>query len=463
MNVSPFIPVNPGVHRSILLSAVFITAAVISAFGQAPEEIAISNVTIIDGTDRPPIENATIVWRGGRITHIASGREIPARARVVDGTGKYLIPGLWNNDLHGPNYDKAPPLLKELIANGVTTVRDMGAPLTDIVRLRDAIGAGTILGPRLFIAGPLMEGPVPIQMGLIVDLFSDTQAHEEVRELRAQKVDYIEVDTTLTPELYAAVADEARRQNLPLVGHIPANVSARDIVAAGQVDVEHLGGRFLNVLIACSTDEQYFNQITAKTYKEILLAVREKRKVTEPQFKAEFGARLLASFNETKAKQLYGLYAEHGVAQTPTLHALKTLWETNKENNGLNEKDMKLGSQIFEKDLAVVKAMRLAGVRILAGTDGPYGGGGDALHDELELLVRAGLTPLQTLQAASRDAATAMGVSNQVGTLEEGKTADMVLLDADPLSDIANTRKVAAVVLGGHFFSDTELKAMRSH
>jgi len=434
-----------------------------SAFGQDQTEIALSNVTVIDGTDRPPLKNATIVWRAGRITHIGLGHQATKNVRVIDGAGKYVIPGLWNNDLHGPAYDEAPALLKQLVANGITTVRDMGAPLADIVRLRDAIAAGKILGPRLFVAGPLMEGPVPVQMGLIEDLFSETQAHQEVRTLKAQNVDYIEVDTTLTPALYAAVADEAKRQSLPLVGHIPAKVSARDIVTAGQVDVEHLGGRFLNVLVACSTDEAYFNQITARTYDDILAGMREKRRVKEPQFKADFDARLLSTFDETKARQLYALYAQHDVAQTPTLHVLKTLWETNRESNELNGDDMRLGSQIFDKDLAVVGAMKRVGVPILAGTDGPYGEGGEALHDELELLVQAGSSPLQALQAASRDAAKAMGVLKEVGTLEAGKAADMVLLNADPLVNVSNTRKIAGVVLEGNFFSEADLKAMRGH
>lgn len=447
-------------HRSVLLLLCLFGSALTSAFGQDQGDTALTNVTVIDGTDRPPLKNATVIWRDGRITNISPRVAAPKDSKVIDATGKYVIPGLWNNDLHGPAYDEAPVLLKKLVANGITTVRDMGAPLADIVRLRDAVAAGKLLGPRLFIAGPLMEGPVPVQMGLIVDLFSQAQSHEEVRKLKLQKVDYIEVDTTLTPVLYAAVADEAKRQNLPLVGHIPAKVSARDIVAAGQVDVEHLGGRFLNVLIACSTDEPYFNQITARTDDDILAAMRERRQAKEPQFKANFDARLLSTFDETKAKQLYALYAQHHVAQTPTLHVLKTLWETNKEKNELNEKDMRLGSQIFEKDLAVIGAMKRAGVSILAGTDGPYDEGGEALHDELELLVKSGLSPLQGLQAASRDAARAMGVLNKVGTLEKGKSADMVLLDADPLADISNTRKIVAVFVGGHSFSGAELKEM---
>jgi imidazolonepropionase-like amidohydrolase len=124
---------------------------------------------------------------------------------------------------------------------------------------------------------------------------------------------------------------------------------------------------------------------------------------------------------------------------------------------------MAFGKRIFAKDLEVVGAMKRARVPILAGTDGPYSQGGDALHSELELLVQAGLTPHQAIQAASRDAAKAMGVLNEVGTVEVGKTADLVLLDADPMVNISNTRKISAVVLHGQLFTEGELSAMRSH
>jgi cytosine/adenosine deaminase-related metal-dependent hydrolase len=444
-----------------LLSWMFIVALVsCPAFGQ--ERLAVVNVTVIPGDDQPPREHATVIVQGRKIVSVSGKVDAQAKGTtVIDGTGKYMIPGLWNNDLHGPAYDTAKPLLADLISYGVTTVRDMGAPLTDILRLRNATASGVLLGPRLFVAGPLMEGPVPIQMGLIVDIFSEAQAHEEVRELKRQKVDYVEVDTSLTPELYAAIAEEAKQQNLPLVGHIPAEVSASDIVRAGQVDVEHLGGRFLNVLIACSTDETYFREVTAKTYNDVLAAFREKRQAEEPQFKAAFDRRLLATFDEGKAQRLYASYATNGIAQTPTLHVLKTLWESNKDGDKLNDEDLQLGRKIFEKDLAVVGAMKRDGVRILAGTDGPYGGGGAALHDELELLVQAGLTPLQALQAATRDAAAAMGVSKEVGTIEPGKDADFLLLDANPLEAIGNTRKISAVSLHGQLFHKDQLATMR--
>ena len=430
------------------------------ALGQG--KLAIVNVTIIDGTDHPPRRNSTIIVEGKKIIAITGDRQTASKGtRIVDGTGKFLIPGLWNNDLHEVSYDDARSHLSDLVAQGITAVRDMGAPLDDVVRLRDATVSGALVGPRVFIAGPLMEGPVPIKMPLIVDLFSEKQAHEEVKSLKQHNVDYVEVDTTLTAELYWAVADEAKRQSLPLVGHIPATIAAEDVAKANQRDVEHLGGRFLNVLISCSSDEAYFQEVNKKTFNELLVALREKRQADEPQFRADFGNKLLNTFDEPKAQRLFRLYAQEGVAQTPTLHALKTLWQTNKDGDKLNDQDMRVGELIFAKDLAMIGEMKRAGVTILAGTDGSYGEGGDALHSELELLVDAGLTPLQAIQAASRDAAKAMGVSVDMGTLEVGKTADLVLLDADPLKDISNTRKINAVVLDGQFFLKGKLSSIQ--
>jgi imidazolonepropionase-like amidohydrolase len=429
----------------------------------AQDRIAIVNVTVIDGTDRPPRTNATVLVQGKKIAAITTAaRKSPVDARIVDGTGKFLIPGLWNNDLHGPAYGDAKASFLSLVSYGVTTVRDMGAPPDDIVKLRAATASGTLVGPRLFIAGPLMEGPVPVQMSLIIDLYTEKQARDEVKSLTQQHVDYIEVDTTLTPDLYWAIADEAKRQGIPLVGHIPAKVSAWDVSKAGQKDVEHLGGRFLNVLVACSTDEEFFMRSLATIYDGALVALKQKQPIKEPQLGAEFDERLLNTFDESKAQRLYRLYAENGVAQTPTLFVLKTLWQDAKDRDHLNNRDLESGKRVFAKDLEVVGEMKRAGVPILAGTDGPYLQGGDALHSELNLLVDAGLTPLQALQAASRDAARAMGVLNEVGTIEVGKTADLVLLDADPLTNISNTRKINAVLLHGQLFTENELSTMRS-
>jgi imidazolonepropionase-like amidohydrolase len=444
-----------------LVPSILFAVTSIPAFGQA--SIAIQNVTLIDGTDHPPRHNVTVVVRGDRIVAISGNRnKLPQNAKIIDGNAKFLIPGLWNNDLHGPAYDDAKAPLLSLVSYGVTSVRDRGAPLDDILRLRAAIASRALIGPRLFVAGPLMEGPVPVQMPLIVDLFSTEQARDEVKSLKQRNIDYVEVDTTLTPELYWAIADEAKHQKLRLVGHIPAKIPAESIVQANQTNVEHLGGRFFNVLVACSSDEDHFMGELAKIYDSALADLKEKRPPDEPQFRADFDERLLNTFDARKAQRLFHSYAQHGVAQTPTLYVLKTLWETNKGDH-LTERDMEYGKKIFAKDLELVGEMKRAGVPILAGTDGPYPQGGQALHSELELLVEAGLTPLQALQSATRDAARFMGVSKNIGTVERGKIADLVLLDANPLENISNTHRVEAVVLHGQYFSSDELSKMRGN
>jgi len=178
-----------------------------------------------------------------------------------------------------------------------------------------------------------------------------SKAHDQVKSLKQRDVDYVEVDTTLTAELYWAVADEARRQGLPLVGHIPATIAAADIVKANQRDVEHLGGRFLNVLVSCSGDEAYFSHVTQKTSEDILVAAKEKRHADEPQFRADFDERLLNTFEESKAQYLFRLYAKDGVAQTPTLYVLKTLWQTNRDVHKLNDRDMQMGKRISRRSL----------------------------------------------------------------------------------------------------------------
>jgi imidazolonepropionase-like amidohydrolase len=426
------------------------------------ERIAIANATVIDGNDHAP-RKATVLIEGTKIAGFAASDEkLPDGYKPVDAEGKFLIPGLWNNDLHG-SFADGQAHFSELLAAGITTIRDMGAPLDDIVRLRAATASGMVVGPRVFVAGPLMEGPTPVHLGLIVDLFSEQQARDEVRTLKQHGVDYVEVDTTLTPQLYWAIADETRRQGLPLVGHIPAKISAWDLPKTGQIDVEHLGGRFLNILVACSSDEGFFMQQLASTYDEILRSLNEKTPIVEPQFKADFDERLLLTFDAHKARRLFQLYAKHAIAQTPTLYVLHTLWDSNKERNHLTGRDMEFGQKVFAKDLEIVGAMKRAGVPILAGTDGPYAEGGNALHTELQFLVDAGLTPLQALQAASRDAARAAGVSSEVGTIDVGKTADLLLLDADPLQNISNTSKIRSVVLHGHFLSKEDLDRMQKN
>jgi len=182
--------------RYLLLLLFVAATTAYPALGQ--DKIAIVNVTVIDGTDHPPRINSTVIVQGTKIIAITGGRKkLLSGVKIIDGAGKFLIPGLWNNDLHGVAYDDAKSSLSQLVSYGITTVRDMGAPLDDIVRLRSATASGTLVGPRLFIAGPLMEGPIPVQMPLVVSLFSEEQARAEVQDLKQHNVDYVMSRLTL--------------------------------------------------------------------------------------------------------------------------------------------------------------------------------------------------------------------------------------------------------------------------
>lgn len=433
----------------------------------AEPALVIKNVNVIDATGAPAAPDQTVIFESGFIREMGPTAKIkvPSAAQVVDGRGKYLIPGLW--DMHVHTALVANPVWTRkvcfplLVANGITGIRDMGGDFDVINQVRKEIEAGSFTGPRIIAAGPMLDGPGEA-FPPVIRLESETGARAAVDSLQKMKVDFVKVLSLLPRDLYFAVADESKKKGIVFVGHVPMEVSVAEASNSGQKSIEHLDG----VLLGCSREEAS-------------LRVEINNAVARSDFDAfaDLRNRMLASYDADKAQALFALFAKNGTWHTPTFSYLRTQasledaqkhagdslqyippemmdqWKEALAKEIPSDTDRDVGARRFQKNLEVVGLMKKAGVGILAGTDTdgetPFIVPGFSLHDELQNLVEAGLTPMEALQSATLRAAQFLQLEKTQGSLEKGKVADAVLLDANPLENIANTRRISAVVLRG--------------
>jgi len=428
-----------------------------------PQPLLFTHVTVIDMTGAPAKPDMTVVVDGGRISALGrSGKvRIPKGAQVINAAGKFLIPGLWDMHVHSGsyqagNYQDGRKFLQVLVANGIPGVRDMASPLEDVLRLRRETAAGDIIGPRMIIAGPILQGPLPFQLPLLRSVSSESEVKETISYLKKRGVDFIKIGDTLPRDLFFVLAAETKRQGITFVGHLPVGVTAEEASDAGQRSIEHFGSaRFHGVLLACSTREAELS----KYVEGLLEALKKGDKSADTKlFRTELTKPLLDTFSDEKAASLFALFAKNHTWQVPTLAALRGEW--NSKRKELSEEDKRYGDRIWQKYLAMVSDMQRKGVMLLAGSDIPLNNGASPLHEELSLLVQAGLTPMEALQTATRNPAKFMGKLDTLGTIEKGKIADLVLLDANPLENISNTRRINAVVISGRLISKSEIQRM---
>jgi len=386
---------------------------------QNGKEFAITHVTVIDCTGAGPEPNSTVIIGNGQISVVGPSDRvtIPAGVRVIDGSGKFLIPGLW--DMHGHLTDATEEAFPLLIMNGVTGVRDMGGDLAQIDRWRSEINKGVRVGPHIIRAGPFVDGPKEgVSNRLIVR--TPGEARQAVHDLKAQGVDFIKVHNALPPEAFFALMDEARKEHIPVAVHLPNGVSSAEASDAGAATLEHIE--------TINESALWRKGATAKTVEQ---AVNENLGPT--------------------GKELFQRFVKNGTWYVPTLVAYErgfVLWSDDPES-------LKPRMDVHEKQIELVRMMHKAGVPIMAGSDFSDWAlvPGVDLHNELALLVEAGFSPMEALQAATLNPAKFLGKSNTFGTIQVGRAADLVLLNANPLEDISHTRKINAVVLGGNFYS----------
>ncbi len=426
--------------------------------------LAFVHVTIIDATGAPPKPDMTVVISGGRITAIETSTklEVPDGARVVDGTGKFLIPGLWDMHIHLDDSELWPlhvsreekeMIFPLLIANGITGVRDMGGSLEQLQQWRQRITLGQLLGPRIFMSGPFVDGNSAAWLGT-VQVTTEAEGRAAVRSLSRRGADFIKVYNSIPRPAYFGIADEAKRLGIDFAGHIPDLITAAEASDAGQKSVEHMIG----ILLSCSTNEDAFRREVAETYDDPNAPVT-------PLVRGD--PAVLASFSKEKCALLFARFRKNGTWQCPTLH---NNWRHAHSFDSALMNDPRVRYypkrfRFYERLPQLVREMQQAGVGILAGSDAganEYSVPGFSLHDELAEFVDAGLTPMEALQTATLNPARYFGMTDAFGTVELGKTADLILLEANPLDNIRNTQKIAGVILNGRLISKPELQKMLS-
>ncbi len=401
---------------------------------QAPVEAdgayAIVGARLIDGTGAAPVEHATVVIRDGRIVSVGATPP-PAGMRVVHAEGKTLLPGLWEMHVHYSGVEFGPALL----AAGITTARDCGGELDFLLTLRDAIAQKHALGPRLLLAG-LIDSGGPLAFGT-TDAEHPEQGVGDVDFYADHHFQQIKVYTQLSAEVLRAVSAEAHRRGLTVTGHVPAAVTTEEGIADGMDQINHL--QF--VTRALQPDPKVPPDLSSATAERVLALLRDKGIVVDPT--AAWGE--MAGHPKTIDPASF----EPGLKAAPY-----TLASKYRALGGPADGEAQFRARM-ETSLQVIGALHKAGVPIVAGSDTNLPGFG--LDRELELYVQAGMKPMEALQTATLNAARAMHLEGESGTVQAGKRADLLLLDADPLENISNLRRVAKVIMGGRMYDSRKL------
>jgi imidazolonepropionase-like amidohydrolase len=452
----------------VLFAVIAITQSAWSQISGNP--IAFVHVAVVDVRSGEIKPDMTVLLSKNRISQIGLGKtvHVPKNARSIDARGKYLIPGLWDMHVHSLWDASRPPVFFPLfLANGVTGLREMGGPMlaADQVRWRNEVESGGVLGPRLAVSGPFVDGPHPVWPGSI-KVSTEEDGKQAVDSLKAAGVDFVKVYTGVPRAAYFGISKEAQKDGIPFVGHVPLEIGVDEASNAGQRSIEHLMG----ILLYTSSRS---DELKADLMKGVNIN--------------QINNQLVDTYDPSRAAVLCGLFIKNNTWQTPTLtirHARPYLQELQASNDPrlrympksivdswgprvdqrqpTNPEVVASRKRLFHKELEVVGLMNRAGVKLLAGTDAPnpYCFPGFGLHDELGFMVQAGLTPLEALQTATINPAEFLGLSKILGTVEKGRIADLVLLDANPLENIANTKRIAAVVSSGRLLDRKALDGL---
>ena len=443
-----------------------------------PHVLAITHAAVIDPAAGSLWMDQTVVIAGGRIQRVVpSANYRPEKgARIIEARGKFLIPGLWDMHVHiagisaDPNWSKN-VILPLLIAQGITGVRDMGGDLSVLRAWKLDIEAGKLLGPHIFAGGPMIvpSGKKTPEQWPVANA---EEARVAVRDLKRQGADFIKIISVPSREIFFAIAEEANKEKIPFVGHVPLAVTASEASDAGMRSIEHIV--YSNLSLDCSAKE-----------KELRTALPEARKNHDEAATGRTLTEAVNTYSPDKAAALWATLKKNGTWVAPTLvsieaqtpqsktpeeqasdprlefvpASLRKEWDPRDPKNQISEEDQKWWANQFANDFGLTREMHNAGVSLLAGSDSldRFVFPGFALHQELGLLNKAGLTPLEALRTATSDAAKFLGREGEFGVVADGARADLVLLDENPLEKISNSAKISAVIWEGIYLDRAAL------
>ena len=404
----------------------------------AAKKLVITHVTLIDGTGAAPKRNAAVYVEDGRIARIDTSGAAPKAEPgldVLDGTGKFLIPGLWDMHAHYEQVEWGPIYL----AAGVTTVRDCGNEFDYITTVRDAIQSGRGIGPRLLVAG-IIDGNGPIALGAVTADTPD-EARAIVRRYKEAGAVQIKIYSSMKPALVPVIAEEAHKLGLTVTGHVPEGMTTAQAVEAGYDGINHI------------------HFVTRD-----LLHMRRGEPLPQPDFTSPDTRRQLALFKKHRTvfddtTALFELMTHPASTPIDTFepgidHVAKPLAAA-LNGIGASPEDVEKSRKRYELLVATLRELHKQGLTIVAGTDQAIPG--YSLHRELEIYVQAGFTPMEALQAATSVPARVLGMDKEVGTVQVGKRADLLLLGGDPLADIRNTRRIAKTIASGSVYDPAPL------
>lgn len=394
----------------------------------APKIIAITGGTVYDVVNEKPMPDAVVIIENGIIKKVGKTADVkaPAGAKVIDAKGKMIFPGLWDMHAHFEQAEWGPAYL----AAGVTTVRDCGNEFDFINAIKVAIDIGNGVGPLILKAG-IIDGKGPFALG-VIQADTKEEAIKAVDRYKENDFAQIKIYSSVKPAIVKAICDEAHRQGLTVTGHIPNRMTIQAGVDSGMDMVNHV--QYVYSVMKRNKDRSI--DFEDSTSKAVIKFLKDHHTVIDPTVGV-----FEMSFRSIK---------DDITVLEPAFYTLPVPLQAMLKNTGQDAEGAKKFAPLYQSLVKIVKVMHDAGITIVAGTD--QGFPGFSVARELEIYVQAGLTPADAIQTATITPAKVMNLDKTSGSIEEGKQADLIIVDGDPLKSIRDIRNVTTVIKGGHVY-----------